>query len=266
MRSDFAEQLAMVFFPLILLATSRLMGLRENLTGKGIRDVAFLSVVFAATWLCNAPAAVLASYSLVFLLIFSAITSRSWRPLMRGGAAAALGLGLAGFYLAPAIYEQKWVNITQALASGLQPSQNFLYAVVADVEHNAFNRVASTTAILMIAVSVIFAAVSYPRGGKKNTRGLSRPLWKTLTILLGISAFLMLRVSSVFWIILPKLRFVQFPWRWMSILALPFACFFAAAMTQKQDARVLERFRYGHARDGAGSRGRLDGAAYLVGY
>jgi hypothetical protein len=234
MRSDFAEQLAMIFFPLILLATLRLMGWLKNLPDNGMRDVAFLSLVFAAAWLSNAPAGVLASYSLAALFIFSAIVSRSWRPLLRGGAAVALGLGLAGFYLAPAIHEQSWVNITQALAAGLQPTQNFLYAVIADVEHNAFNRVASTTAIVMIALTAIFAAASYPRGSKKDERALRKLVWKMLAMLLGISAFLMLRVSNIFWIALPKLRFVQFPWRWMSILALPFACLFAAAMTQSK--------------------------------
>lgn len=234
MRSDFAEQLAMVFFPLILLAALRLMGFLGKPISNRMPDVGFLAVVFAATWLCNAPAAVLASYSLASIFIFAAITSRSWRPLVRSGAAIILGLSLAGFYLAPAIHEQKWVNITQALASGLQPTQNFLYAVIADAEHNAFNRVASTTAVLMIAMTAIFAAASYPRREKQNARRLSKPVWTALAILLAISVFLMLRVSNIFWIALPKLRFVQFPWRWMSILAVPFACLFAAAISSSK--------------------------------
>jgi len=234
MRSDFAEQLAMVFFPLMLLATLRLMGSLGNPAGSTLRNVAFLSIVYAAAWLCNAPAAVLASYSLAALFVSSAITSRSWRPLLQGGASVALGLGLAGFYLAPAIHEQKWVNITQALASGLQPSQNFLYAVIADAEHNAFNRIASSTAVLVIALTAIFAAMTYPRDSKEHVHRVSKPVWTMLAILLAISAFLMLRVSNILWIALPKLRFVQFPWRWMSILAVPFACLFAAAMSRSK--------------------------------
>jgi hypothetical protein len=234
MRSDFAEQLAMAFFPLILLATLRLVGLLETAPGSRLRNVAFLSVVYAAAWLCNAPAAVLASYSLAALFIFSTVKSSSWRPLIRGGASVAVGLGLAGFYLAPAIQEQGWVNITQALASGLQPSQNFLYAVIADAEHNTFNHIASTTAVLMIGLTAIFAAVSYARGSKEGASGFSKPVWKIFVILLAVSALLMLRVSNIFWIILPKLRFVQFPWRWMSILAIPFACLFAAAVTRSK--------------------------------
>jgi len=144
-----------------------------------------------------------------------------------------LGFGLAGFYLAPAAYEQRWVNISLALASGLQPSQNFLYAVIADAEHNAFNRIASNTAVLIIVLTGIFAALNLPRSRSK-AQPLNKSLWGTLVALSVTAAFLMLRISNILWEALPQLRFVQFPWRWMSILAIPFAVFISAAIVQKR--------------------------------
>jgi hypothetical protein len=233
MRSDFAEQLAMAFFPLLALAALEVLGLVQTPHRNIRRSVTFLAVMFAAVWLANAPAAVLASYGLAVIFFFSALSKKSWRPLVNGGAGLALGLGLAGFYLAPAIHEQSWVNITQALASGLQPSQNFLYSVIADVEHNAFNRIASNTAVLMIGLTAIFAAAAFQYRRSESAQHSSQPVWNLLALLLALSAFLMLPISNVFWRVLPKLRFVQFPWRWMSILAIPFACLFAAAMSRK---------------------------------
>ena len=37
----------------------------------------------------------------------------------------------------------------------------------------------------------------------------------------------MLSVSNPLWTILPKLRFMQFPWRWMLCLGIPFTLFTA---------------------------------------
>jgi hypothetical protein len=232
-RSDFAEQLALAFFPLLFLAAAELSGLLDSTADSPPRSVVFLAITFAAVWLTNAPAGVVASYSLAMLFAWTAVTKKSWRPLLHGGAALALGFGLAGFYLVPAAYEQRWVNISLALASGLQPSQNFLYAVIADAEHNAFNRIASNTAVLMIVLTGIFAASSFPRG-RSNAVPLTKTLWSALVAFSVTAAFLMLRISNIFWVVLPKLRFVQFPWRWMSILAIPFAVFISAAIVQKR--------------------------------
>jgi hypothetical protein len=232
MRSDFAEQLALVFFPLIMLAAFELLGFLPAAPRTMSRSMGLLALVFAAVWLTNAPAGVVASYTLAALFAYTAITVRSWRPLLSGGAALALGLGLAGFYLVPASYEQRWVNISQALASGLQPAQNFLYAVIEDQEHNAFNRIASSAALLMILMTGLAAATSGTRRGQSEPAAWSKPVWKALLIVAAVAAFPMLRISNVFWVVLPKLRFVQFPWRWMSILAIPFTCFIAAAIAQ----------------------------------
>ncbi len=233
MRSDFAEQLALAFFPLLFLAAAEVLGLFDPPARSARHCIVFLAITFAAVWLTNAPAGVVASYSLAILFVWAALTKKSWRPLLHGTAALALGFGLAGFYLVPAAYEQRWVNISLALASGLQPSQNFLYAVIANAEHNAFNRIASNTAILMIALTGMFAVLNLPRS-RSSAQPLKKSLWGTLVALSVTTAFLMLRISNILWETLPKLRFVQFPWRWMSILAIPFAVFISAAIVQKR--------------------------------
>ena len=233
MRSDFAEQLALAFLPLLFLAAGEVSGLLDSPRSSSRRCIVFLAIIFAAVWLTNAPAGVVASYSLAMLFAWAAVTQKSWRPLLHGGAALALGFGVAVFYLVPAAYEQKWVNISLALASGLQPSQNFLYTVIADTEHNAFNRIASNTAVLMIVLTAVFAALSF-QPGRASSRPITISLWSVLVALSVMAALLMTPISNVFWIVLPKLRFVQFPWRWMAILAIPLACFISAAAVHKR--------------------------------
>jgi len=106
--------------------------------------MALFAVAFAAVWLSNAPAGVLASYSVALILAVGCACSKILAAVVARRGGLALGFGLASFTFAAA-YEQRWVNITQALSSGLQSSDNFLYTMGNDPEHNAFNWIASST-------------------------------------------------------------------------------------------------------------------------
>jgi hypothetical protein len=234
MRSDYAELLASAFLPLLFLAALQLGGILESRGVSTTRVVAWSSAVFAAVWLSNAPAGVMATYSVVFLFGWAAIAERSWKPLGLGATSVALGFGLAGFYVVPAAYEQRWVNIGQILSSGLLPAQNFLYTAIDDPEHTVFNWIASTTAIVTIVITGIAAIVVHREQAGREALAGERKLWGALLLLAALATVMMLRPSSILWQILPKLRFVQFPWRWMSILTVPFAYFLAAAVAKRR--------------------------------
>jgi hypothetical protein len=49
----------------------------------------------------------------------------------------------------------------------------------------------------------------------------------------------MLRVTDIFWRVLPKLRFVQFPWRWMCVLAVCYAFFLAWAFERTRRGWIV---------------------------
>jgi hypothetical protein len=225
-RSDYAELLATSFYPLLLLAALRLSGLLQSETPQR-RRLAPFALLFAAVWLSNAPAGVLASYSLALLFFYASVAQQTFRPALQGTFGIALGLGLAAFYIVPAAYEQRWVNISGALAEGLTPSDNFLFAVTPDSEHDAFNRVASWIAILMI-IATLAAAVALGRRLRAGQAEESlRSTFRALSMLAVAASLMMIRISTVLWNYLPKLRFAQFPWRWLAILAVIFALFAA---------------------------------------
>jgi hypothetical protein len=232
MRSDFAELLACAFTPLVVLTALHLSGLAEIRRRSWPRSMGLFGAAFAAVWLCNAPAGVLASYSVALIFAWAVFEEKTLRPLWRGAGGLALGFGLTSFYLLPAAYEQSWVNITQALSSGLQPADNFLYTMTNDPEHSVFNWIASSAAVLLIVTTGIAGIGARRETVQEGSRGETKKLWRVLLVLSAVAVILMIRPSTFLWAHLPKLRFVQFPWRWMAILAVPYAYFFAAAVAQ----------------------------------
>lgn len=231
LRSDYAELLATSFYPLLLLFALRLSGIAESDT-RSRRNFVWFSVLFAAVWLSNAPAGVLASYSLALLFFSAAFSQKSLWPGLRGASGLTVGFGLTGFYLIPAAYEQRWVNITGALASGLTPADNFLFAKTTDAEHDAFNWIASAIAVLIIGW-VVVAAIAFWRNTVKRGTERNRTVFYCMIAISGAACLLMTRITLPFWSHLPKLQFVQFPWRWMAVQAIVFALFTAAAATKR---------------------------------
>jgi hypothetical protein len=222
-RSDFAELLASALFPLAVLGALRVIR-------DGWSRVPGLALVFALLWLSNAPAGVIATYSLVLIFLAGCAIHRSLRPLLLGGSAMAGGFGLAAFYILPAAWEQRWVQISQVLGENLRPSQNFLFSRSNDPEFVLFNWKVSAVAvgtILVTGIAAVFVA--------RQRRTISAPWW-TLATLACASSFLMFHPSIFFWEHLPKLQFVQFPWRWLLSLDVAFAFFVAAAL---QSSRKL---------------------------
>jgi hypothetical protein len=232
-RSDFAEQLACAMFPLVLLGALRLCNYLEDSKSRP-SSVVYFAIPYAMVWLSNAPAGVIASYSIALLTAWAAITQRSLRIALRGGSGLALGLSLTGFYLLPAAYEQRWVNIGQALSSGLLPWQNFLFTAIEDVEHTWFNWIASMCALALVLLLGIAALLSGRLGKRGEKSAGSRRMWIALLLVGAAATVLMMRFTLPLWNYLPKLRFVQFPWRWMSIVALIFACFAAAVCERRR--------------------------------
>jgi hypothetical protein len=215
-RSAFAELLAACLLPLLLLFILKAVEDEQ-------RMIVPLGIVLAAAWLTNAPAAVMIHYSMALLIVFFAVTKRSPRLLLEGAAAVALGACLTSFYLLPAVYEQKWVDIGEAVSAGSRPADNFLFIHTTDPDHDAFNRIISWVAVLEITVIAAGAIAA------KIRKQLNFPLWQ----LLGwgtVCAFLLFPVSLVFWKILPKMEFMQFPWRWLLCISLIFTIFVALGL------------------------------------
>jgi hypothetical protein len=213
-RSALGELLAGAWLPLMVLFALRR---RSSITPLG------LSV--AALWLTNSPAAVIGSYLLAVLAVAMWIAEgRPW-PALRAVGGMALGLGLAAFYIVPAAFEQRWVQINRAINPGMRVEDSFLFAHTANPFHDQVLRTASWIFLGELAAASLFAYLAW----KKQTGGRARI---AITASLPFILLLQLPVSDVIWKHTPHMKFLQFPWRWLVALSLV-ACVLAGMTLDK---------------------------------
>jgi 6-pyruvoyl-tetrahydropterin synthase related domain len=223
-RSAMAELMAAIYLPLLLLLILR--------GEKDLRRMVVpLSLLMAAGWLTNLPSAVMMNYSVLVLALVIALRRRSPAFLVYSTVAIVLGAMLAGFYLLPAFHEQTWVNISQVLAPGVRPVDNFLFTRTTDADHNRFNLLVSIVAVSEMAL-LLLALVGLRRRYRNDSFGptangqrptTNRHPWSVLLTWSTFCALLMFRPTLPLWLYLPKLRFVQLPWRWLLCLSVAFA-------------------------------------------
>jgi len=229
-RSALSELAAAAWIPLLLLYAWREPPVNaKNPLIPNPYSLIPVSLVLAAVWLTNAPTGVMASYLLAFAALSAAILQRNWQPIFRAAFAAPLGLGLAAFYLIPAAWEQRWIDVRQALDIGMRTQDSWLFARHTDPSlalHDHVLAIASSLVVLTAALALAGFATALRRG---QLRLESRHYWLSLAILVPILVLLQLPFTAPIWNALPKLQFLQFPWRWLTVLATPYAIFLAAA-------------------------------------
>lgn len=246
-RTAFSELAAACWIPLLLLFAWRQAEIgvpRQSLLPAFDGSAAPLAFILAAVWLTNAPAGVMASYLLAFAALASALLHRKLWPVLRAAVAAPIALGLAAFYLVPAAWEQRWIDIRQAVDVGMRVGDSWLFSRHASPDlalHDQVLRTASFILVLTTALAVIAVTLSLIRG--KLPSG-SRVYWMPLALLIPIILLLQFPISAPVWHLLPKLEFLQFPWRWLMVLGIPYAIFLAAA-TPLEDRRSRLWFSIG---------------------
>ena len=246
-RTAYSELLAAAWIPLLLLAI-----LRKKVTISGI------AIPVALLWLTNDPAAVMGCYALALLTLIRIVQATRNpgavpTPLQIATKAATgtlLGLGLAAFYILPAAYERRYVQIAAALAPGSNVQNNFLFHHTGSPNHNAVLNTASTIAVILLTLTVLALGAIYLSNSAQKARmpypsQLHREEGKTqhsnaplaiLTIAIGC---LLTSLSNPIWQHVPELRFLQFPWRLLAILAAVLGLAIALVFTRAKFKAII---------------------------
>jgi uncharacterized membrane protein len=228
-RGALAELMAAAWMPLLVL-----YGLRRASAWRP------LALTVAALWLTDPPAGVMGCYLLAGLVAVAAAQGRNWRLVGRAACGVALGLGLAGFWLIPAVYEQRWVQIGEAIGPLMRVEDSFLFGFVRPTGnlsaddlfaihyHDQVLRAASWIAVVLMLAGAVAAWRSWRR---------KSPLWLPLTAAGAAIAALQFGWSDVVWRVTPKLAYLQFPWRWMLVLGMICAALAALALRPEPPTR-----------------------------
>jgi hypothetical protein len=194
-----------------------------------------LALALAGAWLSNLPLGVMAGYLMAGVALLWALLNKSWAPLLRAALAAVLGLGLAAIYWLPAAFERNWVDIKQATEDpGYNFENNWLFAHSANpllALHDAILHQVSWIAISMIAIAIAGIAISWLRGTLPAAKSAASRLWWVPVAAIPVVVFFFLfPISRPLWVLLPEMRFLQYPWRWLEAVEAPTAIFFVTAI------------------------------------
>ncbi len=244
-RSAFAELAGGFWLPLLILFATRdrtpsAPTWRRALDGSTLP----LALVLGGAWLSNAPVGVMSSYLLAAVALASAILARSWFPIVRAGIAFTLGLAAIAAYLLPAAYEQRWVDILEATGVTDEPGflieNHWLFVLKPHFGLNSNNDdhpFVSIVVLSMIILALVSAGIVFRN--LKSGDAATRRIWIILAAIPIVILFLQLQPSLPLWNHLPKLRFLQFPWRWLVVLEAPMGIFLAAALWRLKSYKLV---------------------------
>jgi hypothetical protein len=153
--------------------------------------------------------------------------------LIRFVAGGALGLALAAFYLVPAAYERRYVQVAMAIIANMRVEDNFLFGHTGDGPHDRVLHTASLIAISMLLAAALALLIAFPLRQKRprtDTEDASTTPLPILTALTLCIAFLLTPLSLPLWHHLPELAFLQFPWRFLCVLGATLSLTIALAL------------------------------------
>ena len=227
-----SEFYAFVWYPLILWAVDRVARRRAS-----VADVLVLAASLAALVLTHNVSALIFAPFIALYALAALWRERRSAPVAgsvaRLGLAAGLAIALAAWFWLPALGDARLVQLGDQTTGYfnyanhfrsvdlVQPGGVFDYSVSSDSTPFAVGLVQAALAVLGGAVCV--ARVIRSRRALDGPVNWTPVVWVAL---LALATFMVTPLSQIVWEKAPLLALAQFPWRFLSILAL-----FAALLT-----------------------------------
>jgi len=211
-----AEYAAVSVLPFAFTFTERIC------RGGRRRDIAGLGAAYALLVLFNLPLAVIGSYALGLYLVLRLDWSNPVANIVRFGSGIGLGLVCSAVYWVTVAFELSWLRPDN---ENFFSASNFVFSTFHKVERGSdiwYTNLLEFATLLLLLPSIALL-IRRCRGEHK------RLLWGVGSLTL-FSLMMTIRVSQPLWAILPKMKAVQLPWRWLAITSMGASVLVAASI------------------------------------
>lgn len=211
-RGAFAELFAFVWFPLIFLFLYKIIETRDR------NAIVGLSISYAGLILTHLVSGYIFSFAIGAYLIYHFFLFKKIKILLKPLLSLALGLSLSSIYLAPVIFERKFVHIEYLVTCSIcDYKKNFLFMLDKFQEGlRTFYDPLHTAVVLELILFIFIVLLIY----RYRQILLNKIQQKFFTFLFIIYFILVTPLSRPIWDFIPGFPFLQFPWRWVSMMEL----------------------------------------------
>lgn len=200
-------------------------------------DIAGLSVALALLILLNLPLTLIGSLSLVVYGVLRIKRELFRQTLMKLALASLTALAATAFFWSTVLAELPWIK-----GNTVDPNiyydyrVNFLFSPSNLTNYGAWytNLLGLVTIAFLLPALILVRRALFAKQSDKAFRAVF--------LLALISLLMATEVSRPVWAIVPKLREVQFPWRWLGITSM-FGSILLAASIPKWAERLRSSFR-----------------------
>jgi hypothetical protein len=218
-RGAYAEFSGMPFIPLTLWLFYKADQTRR------ISYSLFGAVAFALMLLTNNTVSLMVTPILGLLILINALHKKSFLPVLRGVACLTLGLMLAAFFWLPSLLEKSFVQTDNLLQGGLNYQNHFLYfnqfiyspwgygtSWQGDGDGLSFQIGYAHLALTIVSIFAFFKPL-------KSVADRQRIWIAYFLSVIALGIFFSTNASSFIWQQVKLLQYLQFPWRFLILIA-----------------------------------------------
>lgn len=210
------------------------LAVNNDSTRQRLFHIAALAIAFALLVTTHLPAAIIGSIGLGLYALLCTDWKQNKKGLAFAAAAVLLGLFMSSWFWVKLVAEIDWIQAGTAVESAYYDYRNnFLFSPFSNPHLNTWFGgliAALTVGLLLPSIAILPGLFRSPRDGDVPIADGSRRGLKAAAIVTAFSLFMTTDLSRPVWAMVPKLKDIQFPYRWLALTSVMICPLVAASL------------------------------------